>query len=115
VGVSTDGILAYGVDIGGPDDEHWSLEVPDEFKEEGESEYLYQLCKDFGCELVVHCSDPYPMYIIAAAKITAWRGHPQQIKNLDVPEGANERIAKALAKLGLPAKAPIWILTSYWG
>lgn len=74
-----------------------------------------------GVELAFHCSDRSPMYVLAAANITASRGYPETVDpaGLDrqVTEGGlNDKLRAALAALGLnPAQdRPRWILCSYW-
>ena len=82
MGVSTDGILVFGIPL------EEGVEFPEvaNFDDDFE-EYLYQKRRDdpnFPVELVSHCSCEYPMYILAIAgtEFSASRGYVQKIDNL---------------------------------
>ena len=137
MGVSTDGILTYGVDFG--------EDLPKplmEFMEDTEndySEYFYEklgvkyenydsyeafsLAKDkvkhdIPCEIVMHCSYDFPMYIISIPGTTAnaSRGWPEgQGINILAPEPEKiEKMRKWFQKEGWSWVEPQWILASMW-
>lgn len=54
---STNAILAYGKNLS-----NLNLEGEDF------DEFNVRLCRDYGCEIVVHCSDSHPMYFLAIAQ-----------------------------------------------
>ena len=99
MGVSTNGILTYGYDLGGP--EGWLLEgleydqlegavpwwpeVEDDEDNDFDEAVMTELCPVFGFEVpeyiwqveqklpvqvITHCSTDYPMYILSAALTT---------------------------------------------
>jgi len=118
MGQSTDAILVYGVDLG--------EELPDSlsFDEDSHDEksnpvgYAFWMGKAVdGVELVSHCSDRCPMYILAAAasETRAWRGDPKLITELKVDpawDAALDAFADANG-IELP-KRPGWLLASWW-
>ncbi|MFL1903116.1 hypothetical protein ACJWDR_29025 [Streptomyces tauricus] len=73
-------------------------------------------------EFESHCSGEYPMYLLAAKRITAYRGEAEEI---DFPalqaeleqDGADAKLRAALDALGLrpTQERPRWLLCSYWG
>ncbi len=92
MGQSTNAILAYGkklsdLNLGGEDFE----ELNDRIR------------KNYGCEIVVHCSDSHPMYFLAIASTVqqAYRGNPVQIlpEDLKVMRNWDKKIEKALAEV----------------
>lgn len=137
---STDGILAYGYDLG----ENFGVgydqpENPSWLHDESEESYHDQACRALfaaagkpvepdvyvdaddlkelcGIEVVYHCSDGCTMYILAAKHITARRGYPQEV-DLTLPDDGHERLAWAVKvlELDLGDKKPGWLLASYWG
>ena len=98
MGTSTDAILCFGIDLGGPDDERgfepppYDPENPD--GDNGPADHVGE------CELVSHCSHECPMYILAApgTKVLAYRGYPQEVKGLVVPRGSQEKLDAAMRK-----------------
>src|SRR5687767_10674874 len=132
MGTSTDGILAYGYDMGesfgikyeDPDpswvteDGTYSSDVARalfaaagvELEPHGyfDPDDLLEAC---GVELVYHCSDRCTMYILAAKHTTAYRGSPVAI-DLTLPDNADERLAWAVETLGLDVgdQKPRWLL-----
>lgn len=75
-----------------------------------------------GVELESHCSGDYPMWLLAAKGITAYRGDAKEIDfqalQAEVEQaGADAKLQAALDALGLrPTQArPQWLLCSYWG
>lgn len=82
------------------------------------------LASQFDCDvsLVWHCCGEAPMYGIAIASTvrTAHRGYPLQVRELDVPDGAQESLRVACTALGMDYDAIAaegrigWWLVSYW-
>ena len=69
-------------------------------------------------EIVTHCSDGYPMYIVAMPGTFSrnYRGDPVKIENLNVPEGASKFLKDFCEKHNIPTEGdPAWWLSSYWG
>lgn len=139
MGRSTDGILAYGYDLGG---EETGMEYPDWYDEEDNDGFedaamerllaatgfteVYDDGREgyfarkreaeaaLGVELVNHCSCEYPMWILAAVSQRASRGTPKVI-DFTVPEDADQRLAWAAEVLGLTVSGkPQWLLASNW-
>lgn len=142
MGTSTDGILAYGYDLGEEIrfKDHGEDETPDWYDEDDplesfqkrlltavgftETEWRaegYFERKKAAEKLVVvefdsHCSGDYPMYLLGAVIHTASRGHARDM-DFTLPENADERLAWAVETLGLDVgdQKPRWLLASYWG
>ncbi len=75
-----------------------------------------------GVELDTHCSGEYPLYFIAAHKITARRGYAKDIdfaelEAMRIEQDWDSKLTKALQVLGMTPKQerPGWFLVSYWG
>lgn len=73
-----------------------------------------------GVQVISHCSDTVPMYVLAAASLEASRGNPQDATALLAADEVtrrewDERLAAVLAGLGLTpvADKPVWLLCSY--
>ena len=74
----------------------------------------------FGVKAVSHCHHDYPMYILAAHSMTAYRESPKTVglaELLALQEDADARLARALEVLGLTPtqESPAWLLASDWG
>ena len=115
MGVSTDAIIAYGVEL--PEDQ---MDNIDNIVGGEEEEKL----NEQGLAIVYHCSDEYPMAILAVKDtvIRAWRGSPVEIRREDLhrPLGVNwdQRLDDALVDLDIemdPDYEPMWLLFSWWG
>lgn len=130
MGVSTDGILVFGIELG--------EELP-EFLEDfydiwwdftdsisGVAEDDPKRCEkrrdfrdNFPVELVSHCSYEYPMYILAVkgTKITASRGSPKVIDptSLVVSPEKIEKLRKFCEEYRIEWEEPEWYLCSMWG
>lgn len=166
MGVSTDGILCYGVDLGEGFDELEpcpfldAVEERDEEEDFSPAEFIVDILieaagfteldpfpgeeilyepgapdydkwaawygrkldaeKALPVEVVTHCSDGCPMYILAARPVIQnARGYPETINPADLvgrEEAAKEAVARALETLGMkPKNTPGWLLASYWG
>lgn len=75
-----------------------------------------------GVALETHCSGDYPMYLLIAKGITAYRGDAKEIdfKALQAEleqSDADAKLRAALDALGLrpTQEQPRWLLCSYWG
>lgn len=75
-----------------------------------------------GVEIETHCSGDYPMYLLAAKAITAYRGDVDVIDfaklTTEVQEvDADTKLRAALGALGIQPKQKQaqWLLCSYWG
>ena len=71
-------------------------------------------------ELVVHCSDNFPMYILAVPRLClrASRGHPERFHPVALTASDEERMAlvEFCEAHGIEcADEPRWWLSSYWG
>lgn len=129
MGVSTDGLLWYGVDLGNDEDEFnekirriiYGPDEEDDDYDDGNNE-LYGDGREWmtehgltGVEFVTHCSNDYEMFGLAVAGTltTARRGYPVSIDALPTPDDTNLRAA--LEVLGLEPGRVGWLLASYWG
>lgn len=139
MGIDSDGILAYGYDLG----ELYDLDTPEEY-EGDKTQYIEDLLlkelagftdkwskgdetffdrkreaeKQIGVEIILHCSYDYPMYILAAkgSETRAWRGSPKVIKSLVAYQEWDDNLNKAKAVLGIDnLDEPAWILSSIMG
>lgn len=141
MGVSTDGIIAFGFQVGDEDETPAFLEnVEDHDFEEVQARDLglekptttnyddpvwsaYWKAKreripaEHPADLVHHCSGEYPMYFLAVpgTEVKANRGYP---KAFSLPVITDEQI-NALRlwceKHGVEWQEPKWHLMSYWG
>jgi hypothetical protein len=143
MGVSTNASIAYGVDLeeelpeviqrwldegDDRDTEEWLAHTSGWVPVPGDDGYYLQDANGVSSwqyveehcpvELVYHCSDDYPMYIIAVrgSEITASRGYPKVIGSLDVDEVKLEEATEWMAQ-HLPdiEWKPEWLLYSMWG
>lgn len=118
MGVSTDGIIVFGIPL------EEGVEFPDiEGFEEDFAEYVYQKHeedKEFP-ELVIHCSYDYALYILAVphTKVTAHWGYTQKIDILPtITEEQIKVLYNFLDTYGLRDAVegdPGWYLCSLWG
>lgn len=134
MGVSTNAILAFGINLG--------EDLPDAFTaDEGESfDFEEWLQKRFGMEwtadrpddywdkfneakdafpidLIPHCSGDYPEYFLAVrgTDTTARRGYPEVIAELPAIEPEDMIALRAFCdELGIEWQEPKWHLFSMW-
>lgn len=130
MGVSTNGILVYGLSFDEGELNQAKLakflgyETPqgeaaaDEEDEDPEDDYerseaVDKLLEKQGLSLTWHCSYDFPMFIIGCGEVTARRGYPEVIKELPLP---SDRQAEALLNLKnkFGGKLGVW-LCSMWG
>lgn len=78
--------------------------------------------RNIGVEFESHCSGDYPMWLLAAHKITVYRGDVKAIDlaalSLDPSRGDwDAKLRNALTVLGLTPtqEQAAWLLCSYWG
>lgn len=143
MGTSTNGILAYGYDLGEDfaglsdyernepawydESEGWQESAEKALlAAHGFTETDWQVDgyfarkkaaeEEMGVELDTYCSGDYPMFLLAAKVQTCYRGDADPV-DLTLPDNADERLAWALGVLGITPKAdrPQWLLASYWG
>lgn len=134
MGVSTDGILVFGFEIGEEGDEpDFLAEHNGDFEEFlhsvsglprwGEPGHSFaafrEFEKGFPIELVSHCSYEYPMYILAVngTKKKASRGYPEVIspEELIISDEKIEAFKKFCDDYGIEWQEPKWLLCSMWG
>lgn len=130
MGVSTNGILVFGIELGEElpefledfDDTWWDFTdsisgVADDDSERWEKRRDFR--DNFPVELVSHCSYEYPMYILAVngTEITASRGSPEVIDpaSLVVSPEKIEELRKFCEEYGIEWEEPKWYLCSMWG
>lgn len=132
MGQSTDAILIYGYDLGGPS-EGWKLkDGVDEWDEITLPWITQEKLDDIGFEQCVadelekfgitgitvesHCSVNSPMYVIGVNAVRAYRGSPKIVRGTVTPAEA-ETLTLAMSALGLHPKQEVagLILCSDWG
>lgn len=106
MGVSTDGILAFG----------WPLAEDFEVNRE---EGVYDLNKQLnGAEIIYYCSYDYPMFFLCAeeSQYVAWRGYTVAIESLEIQADWITNLMVAAKTLDLDiTEPPKWHLMSMWG
>lgn len=139
MGVSTDGILFYGYDLGN-EEEGWKLlnveengylhgvdwydlagEYPRNDFAEAANSRLFAVKSSSQVEVDSHCSSESPMYYLCAERIEAARGYPQEVdfvllERRRIEEGWDAKLKEALDALGItpdPSRAR-WLLASDW-
>jgi len=139
MGIDTDGILVFGIDFDEELPEAWQnvecfdfedmvtdeANVPklreDETEEEKHARWAAQIKAVDACpvELVYHCSEGLPMYILAirGTRQVASLGHPEEIlpHNLEVPQEKIDAMKKWMTEHDIEWQEPTWLLCSYWG
>jgi len=104
MGQSTNGILAFGVDLGEEIPKWlWKHAGVDETQDDPYPE-LEEVLLAQGLCLVMHCSGEYPRYLLAYNEQVAYSGHEVRKVDLTVPDDLS----------GWPKKAgkPAWLLCS---
>ena len=105
MGQSTNGILAFGVDLGDEIPKWlWKHTGVDENGDDPHEELEKALAAQ-GLYLIMHCSGDYPMYLLAYNEQVANRGSVVKV-DLTVPDDLSAWPKKA----GKPA----WLLCSLW-
>lgn len=160
MGQSTNGMLVYGYDLGGGEEE-WKvreadkygglegldwLPDPDDEDSDGIADAMMTRLlaasgftetdweadgyfgrvraaeEALGVEIETYCSDDYPMSVLAAKTLTAYRGDCDVLDMAALNDpgtlaGYDAKLAAALVALGLTPvqEKPAWLLCSYWG
>lgn len=144
MGVSTDALLAYGFDVGGPEDwrvreadgdPNWTPAWCDNDEDAGgdveeAASILDTLCLarrwptvlgESAVRLETHGHPDYPGYLLVAHVMTAYRGTAQvidrsELERLRVVEDWDGRLNAACKTLGITPvqERPAWLLASYW-
>lgn len=139
MGVSTDGILVFGIDLDEELPEQWQEYEDFDFNEmvaedadvwpwrkdmteDEKTEYWSTFNKAVNAcpvELVTHCSYEYPMYILAVRGFAynAKRGYPQEItsEDMNVPKDKIDAMKLWMEEHELEWSEPKWLLCSVWG
>lgn len=144
MGVSTDGILFFGFDLGEDEENEWPWEEEDEDWENaylkrkgfetvpftadgspGRSKYesyyekRKELLKECACTIGHHCSDSYGMRYVALKdhNMYAWRGEPKEVppQFLMVSNEEVSKLKEFCEFMGIEWRTPKWYLASYWG
>ncbi|MFJ4627118.1 hypothetical protein [Streptomyces sp. NPDC088847] len=135
MGQSTDALLVYGYNLGGPPEEWYVqetgsyglLDVPWWDQEQDDPTFTEAAATRLreadvhGVTLHVHCTRDYPEYLLAAHAVKAHRGYPQTLDLDDLlrsqltSDGWQSQLSAALTALGLtPTQdAPGWLLAVY--
>lgn len=106
MGVSTDGMLFYGIHF----EEDFTFDDEDDF-------YGDEDAKRLAIEPGYHCSADYPMYYLAIkeSELRAWRGSPKEVNSLEVGDNWDKRIQDFCALKGIePQSECRWWLVSLW-
>lgn len=131
MGISSDGILLYGL-IWKDDRTPWKEPTPAEFEKvgldpegsEGEPEWedLYEMRsgKKLGAcpvDVGVHCSYSHKMWFVGIKEtvVRADRGHPQQAKILTVKPEWEAQLREFCEIMGIEWQTPAWWVASIYG
>jgi hypothetical protein len=113
MGVSTDGILFYGIPVEEDSDVH--ERINDKDTSEGTIARLRNYGEsDMGISIGTHCSGEYPMYYIYACDQTASRGSAVEV-DFEVKSSWDRNLRAFCKKHNVPWEQPKWWLVSYWG
>jgi hypothetical protein len=131
MGVSSDGLVFFGILIAAEGDIHGRIEEEKRAGPDGEPNpgtlgwLVWMGDEDGGCIIGTHCSGEYPMYFVAlrASVVRAWRGRPVDLSNHAILRLGIYRdtriwpglIAEFCRKWDIPHEEPRWYLASYWG
>jgi len=132
MGVSTDGIIVYGIQFedgelpwSGNDDieEWWNEETGFKGSVNSDSYYddirAHQQKNPMPVEVVWHCSYDYPMFILSlpGKSISASRGYPTEFNpaELTVTEAEHKVLKDFCEKYDIKYTVPKWVVCSMWG
>jgi hypothetical protein len=118
MGTSNDAILVYGFAIElYSDDEERCSEL---FDGNDGGEKREQFERKHKVDIVVHCSEDNPMYILTVSSsyhVVAARGYPEKVQPAKLAAldrvKADAVLAKAATALGITPKTGAWLLCSY--
>lgn len=116
MGVSTDGLLFWGIAYGEEYEDHWEREQGYGWLDELEQQHP-------GIEFGTHGADDYTLPYISVKELSAFanRGYPQDVtKLLEALERGEQgqwydRLKTAVAATELPWQEPVLTLASWWG
>lgn len=128
MGISSDGLLIFGFQVGGEDEKPSWLNDEETFDEwivnkAGLADKLYkeraEFVKQCPADLYMYCSYDYPMYILGPrnAKFQVSRGNNQEIKSEDliVPQDKIDKFKAWCAEMNIEWQEPKWLLCSMYG
>lgn len=125
MGVSTDGILAFGIDFGEElpefladfEDVWW--DYTDSISGETDYKKRSEFRDNHIADLVMYCSYEYPMYILAinGTKTEVSRGYTEEIdpSDLRIPQEKIDAFKAFCEENGVEWQEPKWLLASMWG
>lgn len=124
MGQSTDGIIAFGIDLEEDLPESWNPYDSDDYDEDFDAEdwIIERQGAVPAVEVIRHCSGEYMMYILAipGTELSASRGYPKKFdpSTLEIdPEKVqafNAWIEKYIPEDERPDGGPSWLLFSMW-
>lgn len=129
MGVSSDGLLVYGIDLGEGTPEFLADEQEfDEFllteggqPKWGEEGHDFGKQRDYLAEqpvdLTFYCSYDYPMYILSVrgASHRVNRGYVEEVATLDVDADKRSKFIDWCTAHGIEKPEPKWLLASMYG
>lgn len=129
MGVSSDGLLVYGIDLGEEKPEFLDdYEDMDELllaegnqPQWGEDGHDFDKQRAFlatcPADLTLYCSYDYPMYILSVrdTNTTVNRGYVEEIENLSVDENKRVQFVAWCEAHGIENPQPKWLLASMYG
>lgn len=129
MGVSSDGILVYGIDLG--EEKPWFLDEDQNFDdlllgEGGQPRYgdpghdfkaQWAYLATCPAELTLYCSYDYPMYILSVRgmKTDVNRGYVKEVSSLDVDADRRAAFIAWCEAHGTESPQPKWLLASMYG
>lgn len=126
MGVSTDGILVFGIDLGDeiPEfmdgyDDWWHFTDVVAGLEDAEYKLRNEFRENYAVDLVQHCSYNYPMYILAinGTEHRNSRGYLTEIDPTEmvVSQEKIDKLKTFCEEYGIEWQEPKWYLCSMWG
>lgn len=140
MGISSDGILFFGIDLGVDEDmespwndgdwediyyEKMREKFPGKYPEKNyidkdKSKAFFVAKKeleDNGCIIGIHCSFEYSMLYVAVTEsvVNAHRGYPEEVKSFEVKPDWIQKIKDFCELMDIKYEEPKWILTSLYG
>lgn len=129
MGISSDGILVFGIDLGeeqpefmgecdGFDDYMDSQNGLPQWGEVGHDwDATHAFRNSYPASMTLHCSYDYPMHILAVpgTETTAYRGSPKEIEFLSVSDEKVDAFKAWCVEHGIEDPEPKWLLASMYG
>lgn len=125
MGISSDGLLSYGYDLGGPEG-GWQVagageygEAPHKWMDDDAYDGFEEKLKEAGIEGVeigLYCSYDYASFVLHAKEFTCRRGDCVKV-DFTVDPDWDAKLVRALEVLDLKPlqERPTWLLTSMYG